>query len=296
MFSSACKYYQSLDVKKDFALMAMILLIAMTGCGTWIGNPSDGDDDDNPDEDTAKVNLDIQGSDPDFSLLADQIGVTDDQGASIGSLILIDARIVVSSITIKSTQVQNDEKTVFAGPFLVDLLNNTVFPIPDEIEIKGGEYSDIELTLYPIGENEIESLDLAADDKLVGNNIALSGSFVTGGGGEQEFEMQYNVSETISLSEQNEISNKLSISINEVNSIILAFRLGEWGQFHNRSRNGQGTHFGKMGSGPIRLNESATGEAAELRTMLKNNVLSSGKYGKDVDGDRGLSKKEAGQE
>ena len=165
---------------KDFKIVTLAIgLGLMTGCGTWLGNPSDapgsGSGGSTPPKDrqdpiastgpdsqeTNKVDeaptvINIDFDDPVGGITSDQVAFALDisipNGEMTGSLNLDSAQAVISSIVMKDTV--NNETVTFEGPFLVDLIKNSVQPQPEPQEIKPGTYDTITFKTLALSEND----------------------------------------------------------------------------------------------------------------------------------------------
>ena len=180
-------------------ITAVILLLS--GCGTWLGNPSDapgsssGDagppkerqepiaskqpernESNKVDEAPTVINIDFDN--PVGGITTDQVAFALDinipSGEVAGNLSLSSAKAVISSVTLTSSQ--NNKTVTFDGPFIIDLIKNTVTPKPEPIELEPGLYEKVTFKTHALDASE----NLTAEDNLVGNAFEFDGQLTIG--------------------------------------------------------------------------------------------------------------------
>ena len=127
------------------------------------------------------VNLAVQGTmpQPGLALVGEPLAVYGIDGSVIGSLSLIDARLVLEKISLKGMDESDDtlaeESGVvspeFEGPYVVDLLTNVLSPEPENIAIPQGLYNRVKLGVHKAEGAESTVLGLPEGDPLIGNSI-----------------------------------------------------------------------------------------------------------------------------
>ena len=250
--------------------------------------------------------------------------VTDANGNPIGTLTIDDARLALKEIKLKLAEEeiegnadsleleQENDSIKFPGPYIVELIHNTVSPPLDTITIPAGIYKELELKLDKIegDEDDEDGTQLVdSNDPLFGNSIYIAGTY-TGltAGGEVTgvpFILSYDFGEKFELTGLDTTTNAadsavgMTISDLGVNPIIIAFRMVQWFSFSNLETNDKGLDFSGLvvteaiGGGPqILLDEDAEGDNKDIRKVIKENIKESADYGKDKDGDGELDSDE----
>ncbi len=282
----------------------------------------------------AKITLSIQGTKPAslakgwtaWSVQSDSVvlPVKDAAGTQIGTLTINDARLALKEIKLKLAEEelegqedsleldQENESIKYPGPYVVELIHNTVSPPLNTITIPAGVYKEIELKLDKIeGDEDDEDGTPLVDpgDPLFGNSIYIEGSYtgVTAGGEvtdvpfilsfdlDEEFELT-GLDSTTSLADS---AVGMTIGDLGVNPIIIAFRMVQWFNFGDPETNDKGLDFSGLvvteatGGGPqILLDEDAEGDNKDIRKVIKENIKESADYGKDEDDDGELDSDE----
>ncbi len=273
-----------------------------------------------PDQvDGAVVSLSIQGTRPAIlakAFAADSVvlPVSDASNVQIGTLVLTDARVVLESIELESDdEVEGEDLELdFPGPYVVDLIANTVTPSLDTITIDPGVYTQIELELDKIEGDEEDDYGyqlVDSSDALFDHSIYLAGRYsgATAGGqvSDVPFIMSFDMSEEFELSTVDtttgvaDSSVGFSVDDGVINPIIIAFRLLKWFDFSNTETNSDGLDFNSLvvaqdtsGAAIILLDENAEGDNEVIREVIEENIEESADYGKDNDGDGDLDSDE----
>ena len=258
-------------------------VLFLSGCGTWAGNPKDPEPQPAP---AALVKLNIRGKAPALALLGG-IPVTGTDGTSIGILSLTKALVMFSEIKLKTAFEDEEENSreKFAGPYLIDLLNNRSTPELTSIAVNPGTYSAIEIKLH---KTEDSYSGDGAGSPIAGNSIYFSGSYTSTAGSVQSFTMSHEVDEEFNFSQLSANQQGLSVADGN-NSLLIAFDLSKWFDFSN-SKTSKGVDFTSL-TGPIVLAENTSSEVAKnLREVIKENLKSSADFDKDDDSDGELDK------
>jgi hypothetical protein len=226
-----------------------------------------------------------------------QVNVTDENGAVVGTIVLEEAYVALEEIEFENDQdelPENDpnNEIEYEGPFLVDLINDTVTPSLGAVNIDAGLYSEIEMTLYPVGSDlEDESQEFSeASESMSGRSIYLRG-FYTGpsASGAQSnipFEMSFDLDEEFEVEGSDLLNSGLSINVGETARVTVAFRLQQWFDFANAETN-QGLSLSPsqitLDNGAVNLTENSSDPS--IRELIKNNILFSADYDDDDDDD-----------
>jgi len=268
------------------------------------------------------VGLTIQGTRPSASLSALQLfpgfAVTSSsstqipvigKGSSgqIGILTLTEARVVLKGIEIESdastgTTVSSDDsseseddssetETAFSGPYLVDLLTDTVSPSIDALDLPVGTFKAIKLTIHKPEDDELADA-IPSSDVLRENSISLAGTYTPTAGSAVNFEMTYDLSEDFEIS-----GSGFDLANLNSQSVVIAFRLAKWFDFSDADLNDKNRDFSDLAAGAIDLNKDSSATAAkELREVIKELIKNSADFGKDNDGDGRLESDEDSDE
>lgn len=299
----------------------VILMLAFAACTDSTG-PVEGDPlfDDVP-MGKSLVSMTIQGTAPTAisKSLADSVvlDVTDEAGISIGTLTLNTALVALKEIELKHKTEGESEDSLeieieFEGPFVVDLIHNTVSPSLDTVVIDTGIYNQIEMKIDKIegDEDDEDGTPLvAASDPLFGNSIYIAGTYsgTTAGGDVEDmpFTMTFDLDEEFKLSTVDPTTGLADSALGfgvepgVVNPIIIAFRLTTWLDFSDPETNDKGLDFSGLvvsqdsdGVDVIVLDEDSNGDNKDIRKVIKENIKESADYGEDKDGDGELGEDE----
>lgn len=274
------------------SFIAFLVFIIACGDNTTTGNP---------------MSLSVQGTKPGslsastfakgVNTLASSgaINLVDSSGSSVGSVNLTDARIVLKEVEFEfENDGENDAEIEFAGPFVADLLTNTVTPSLDNILLDTGTYEEIFLSLDKIEGDEIDDDGnqlIPSTDPLFGHSLYIEGTYTgpssSGAQTSIPFKMSFDLEEEFELTGTNDTSEGLEIDSATLNDVIVAFRLAKWFRFDNLETNGSSFDPSQfvVSGGEIDIDEDSTGANASLREVIKENILESADYGEDLDDD-----------
>jgi hypothetical protein len=241
------------------------------------------------------------------------IAVNAPGGTAAGSLELTKALIVLDKIKIKmeatgtttvltegetstETEIEDDSledesselEFEFAGPFLVDLLTNTVTPDPGQLDLPAGNYKEIVLSMHKVEDSDAEILGITTADPLFANSMLIEGSFTPESGSTVKLNMSYEFGEEFKIRG----SKGVDISSDTVNEMVIAFRLDRWFEFDNAETNSDGADLTSLATGDIAIDKDSDDAAKDIREVIKENVKVSADFGKDEDGDGELSNDE----
>ena len=243
----------------------------------------------------ATVDLSISGSMQALSLVASPVEVIGVNGSVEGVLELSSAKMILDGIRFKTETPDgtvdqaddSDESNSWAGPYLVDLLTNTVTPDISNISIPDGVYKHLELNVHKVSPEEASSLGLDPSNPLYENSIYIEGTYTPTGGSAVSFSMGYD------LSERFIIAGPAGMSLSSgANSVIIAFRMMSWFDMSDLETNPDSYAFSDLALGDIVLDKDSVGNESQLRDVIKKNIEFSADFGKDQDGDGELSESE----
>ena len=333
-----------ISLQSTLILLVSTMLIGCGGDGSWTKAKND------PNATTTingvpagTANLSVQGTAPGSlstgtttALIQGQttpttldIPVTDMAGASIGTLILTDARIGLKDFKLKlaesemdgvdengegdedeadiAVKTEENEKVKFAGPYIVDLITDKVTPSLADVDIVAGVYEEIEMKLDKIDGSEEDDAGaplLDETDPMFGKSIYVkgtdTGTISSGEVTNMPFTMTFEFDETFELTGAGDTSVGFEVVPGSPNPILIAFRMATWLDFTNPDTNEKSMDFSKLvavddgaGNLEIRLDEkSDIQDNKDIRETIKENVKESADYGKDKDGDGELESDE----
>jgi hypothetical protein len=222
--------------------------------------------------------------------------------AQVGTLTLTDVRVALKEIKIKSsTRTSGDEAVRYQGPYVVNLLTDSVTPSLPEVNLAAGTYDQIEMKLDKIEGDEVDASGnqlVAETDALFGNSVYVAGTYTgttaSGAVTNMPFSFSYDLDETFELTAASDSSEGFAIGENAAASIIVAFRFRKWFAFDNASINNNGYEFANVvvQSSAITLDKDSGGINAQLRQVVRDLIKTSADYGKDNDGDSVLDETE----
>ncbi len=270
--------YKSINLKFISPILCLVI-----GCGTWLGNPKD------PTKPTttgnSEISLTFQGAATEQALSGLAIPVTGKSLTTIGSVTLTEARVVLGEIIIKPLASDKDDREIFQGPYVVDLLSNTTTPAPTNISLSAGEYSHIALKIRKIEPDQASGI-LNSSDELIGQSILLKGEYRDALTSQTKpFSMKFSLDEKFFLDR----TNSINFASDTLNAVVIAFNLTQWFNFTGREYD-----FSDISSTSIVLDKTAEGSTSEVRNAIKENIKSSSSFGKDSDGNGKLEVEERG--
>lgn len=262
------------------------------GCGTWIGNPKD------PDEETESnqgvVTLKFASQVPTTNLLAAAISVTDSQGANIGTLSLTEAKVVLKEIKLVASsglalKESSDSDYEFDGPYIVNLLSNSFRPNPDEVSVEAQTYDRIKLKLAKLEEDAASTVGIGENDSLYKKSIYLKGTYLPNTGDDKPFVLSFDIDEEFEL--RDSISG-IDVTQGVTNPVIISFNLASWFTFSSKETNSDGFDFNDLTGSEIILTKDSEETAKKIREVIKENIKVSAEFGKDDDEDGRLDEDE----
>ncbi len=260
-------------------LVILISVIVISGCSTAT---------------TGTVNLGINGTAPGAlsaasvsssrSLVPRAVSTTLDlpveypAGTLVGTISFSDLRIVLKEFEIEQeTAAMDDADFEFDGPFVVNLIDNTVNPDPGAVELPPGLYTQMKFKIDKIEGSDDEKDDAGAalvvsTDPLFDHSIYMTGTYTPTGGSAVPFTFTYDIDAEFELKTSSETAVGFDIEKGVQNDIIVAFRLNKW--------------FSGINPAAFAADPAAFDEA------LKENIKHSVDYGKDEDSDGELDSSE----
>jgi len=266
------------NIKSLSIIVSMMLAIAISACSTAT---------------TGTVNLGINGTAPGTlpaasisssrSLLSRAVTplslyVEYPAGTPVGTINFTDLRVVLKEFEIEQDIDGLDGVSFdFNGPFVVDLINNSVSPDPGTIELPPGIYTQMKFKIDRIEGSDDEKDDtgaalVASTDPLFSHSIYMTGTYTPTGGSAQSFTFTYDIDAEFELKTAAETAVGFDIAKGVQNDIIVAFRLNKW----------------FVGIDPADF----IAGTETVKEVLKENIKHSVDYGKDIDSDGELDSSE----
>ncbi|MGH1469288.1 MAG: hypothetical protein ACRBBP_10500 [Bdellovibrionales bacterium] len=287
-------------MKKWIKYTMLILISGCSGDNTTAGNPL--------------VALSVQATAPgdlsasSFSKLSLNtnsilIDVKNSSGVTVGQLNIQSAKIAIKEIEfeLESQQASEEVEFDFKGPFIVNLLENSISPEFPQVELVEGVYNEVKLKIDKIEGDEVDSNGnpiLSPADPLFGNSVVVSGLYTgptsnQGNVSDMSFEMIFDFDDELELTGVGDTSVGFNLE-SGLNRIILAFRTAKWLDFNNLETNESGMEPAQLEvvGGAISLTVSSVGNNSSIRDVLYKNIKESLDYGKDADGDGVLERNE----
>lgn len=182
-------------------------------------------------------------------------------------------------------EVDEDNASVdFEGPFVVDLLADTVTPTPGTATILVGVYTQIE------GE-------LDCNPALNGSSIYLEGYYTgptaSGPVADMPFTLSFELNDEFQLTGDGNDPVGINVGEGITNQIIIAFRLNKWFRFDDPQTNPDSVNFSDVvpNGGVIQLIINS-GDTDAICEVIESNIVSSGDFGEDINGDGQLGSDE----
>ncbi len=229
------------------------------------------------------------------------LSVIDRDGTQVGTLTLTDVRLALKEIKIKladedadsSSEQEENENIKFRGPYIIDLINNSVSPELPQIQLSSGIYKQIEVKLAKLEESEV-----SAGDAMANKSIYLAGTYTgstaSGSVTDMPFVLSFELEEEFFLTPSGDSSQGFAISETDPNPIIVAFRLSRWLAFNDTGVNDKNVDFSEVAvtGNRIELTEESNGKNQKIWEVIRRGIKFSADYGKDADGDGSLESDE----
>jgi hypothetical protein len=238
------------------------------GCGTWIGNPENPEDD-TDDSSKATVDLEIVGDDT-AALASSNIDVIGASGSSIGTITISKAIIALKEVKFELTSGSSNSKVEFEGPYIVDLLNNVTYPDPGSVQVDEGLYTKIKLKLAKVSDDDAEDAGIT-DTDIHDRSIYIAGTFFSTSGESKSLEMSFDFGESFEIESEDGITLESGTS----QAVQLAFKLQEWFDFSNEETNSDGYDFEDITASSIILTDDGEDVEDELQDVIKENIKES---------------------
>ncbi len=234
------------------------------------------------------------------------VSVKNLDGTTAGTLTLTDARIALKEIKVKlpdsgslsEAEATENENIKFRGPYVINLIQNSVSPALPAISLAAGSYRSLDLKLDKLEGDEVNESGsplVAATDPMFGRSIYLSGTYsgdtASGTVTDMPFTLSFELDEHFVVDAGGQ---DLAISATEPNPVIVAFRLVRWLKLDDLTANDKGVDFRNVtpASGAISLSDQSNGNNQKVWEVIRKAVKQSADFGRDSDEDGRLESNE----
>lgn len=217
-------------------------------------------------------------------------------GSTAGTLKISDARLALKEIKIllanqTDAEAEDEGNIKFKGPYVVDLLANTVTPVPPSVRVEAGSYRRVEVKLHKVrGDEENAEFGSAvpSSDPLYGHSLYIAGTYSGQTADGQVTDMPF----SLSLDDDEKFvmeggSEALVISATEPNPVLVAFRMAKWVMFDNGDVNDKNVDFAEVSpeNSAIQLDNDSSGTNQKIWQVFRAAFRQSADFGKDTNED-----------
>jgi hypothetical protein len=242
-------------------LVACCIGIGSPSCGSWGGNPPSSKVQTGttaPVEKQGTVEIILQGSGTNLLLLDKSLAVVDKNGKAAGKITLDSVQLVLSDITVRRSRSDQTPTPRLAGPFVLDLLTNSISPQPEKLLLPEGEYKDISLNLY----------------QKSGGSVQLKGTYVNANQKTSSLRITLDAEDQISLLKDG-ATQGIQVTADSSQQIAITFKLDQWFNFKDKDAD-----LSHATGQDIVIDASATGESQKLRNAFLSNVKAAADFDK----------------
>ncbi len=241
-------------------MVAFCVGFGSPSCGSWSGNPPSAKVQSGtttaPVEKQGTVEIVLQGSGTTLRLLEKSLAVTDKNGKPAGQIQLNSVQLVLSDITVRRDRSDVTARPKLAGPFVLDLLANSISPQPDKLTLPEGDYKEINLKLY----------------QKAGGSVQLTGTYTS------PFQKSYALKVTLDAEDQISLLNEarmIQVSSTANQQIAITFKMDQWFNF-----SGKDADLSNASGQDITIDASSTGDNRKLRDAFLTNVKAAADFDK----------------
>lgn len=231
-----------------------LLLLGSPSCGSWSGNPPSAKVETVATGTVDKrgtVEVVLQGAGTTLRLLDNSLAVTDKNGQEAGKISLKSAQLVLDGITIRKDKTDTAQPSL-NGPFLLDLMSNTVSPALPALTLPVGSYKDISMRL--------------TQAPGVGGSLLLTGTYIASNQTSSYVKIQLDVTDEISFMKTDD-SKVIKVTDGANAQVIVRFQLGKWFNFKGKDLD-LSAFVGK----DLTIDNSTKASDQKLRTLFLSNV------------------------
>jgi hypothetical protein len=211
-----------------------------------------------PVEKQGTVEIVLQGSGTGMQLHENKLAVVDKNGKPAGHIALTSVQLVVSDIIVRRDRSDQSAGPKLAGPFVVDLLTDSISPQPEKLLLPEGEYKDISLNLY----------------QKSGGSVQLKGTYVNANQKSSSLRIILDAEDQISLM-KDDGAKSIQVTADSTQQIAITFNMDQWFNF-----NGKEADLSHATGQDILIDASASGESRKLHNAFLSNVKAAADFDK----------------
>jgi len=242
-------------------LCACLVGLGSPSCGSWSGNPPSSKVQTGttaPVEKQGTVEIVIQGTNTSLRLINNKLSVVDKSGKAAGQIELSSVQLMIADITVRRDASDLTTRPKLAGPFVLDLLTNTITPTPDKLTLPEGDYKDISFQLY----------------KQAGGSVQLKGVYTAANMKTSNIKITLDADDQISLMKEAQ-ARIIQVASASNQQVAISFQLDQWFNF-----NGKDTDLTSATGADLTIDTTATGDGKKLRDAFLSNVKTATDFGK----------------
>jgi acylphosphatase len=240
-------------------LVVCLGVFGSPSCGSWSGNPPSSKVQTGttaPVEKQGTVEIILQGTGT--SLLNKSLKVTDKNGKSSGEVVLDSVQLVLSDISLRRDS-SDTAAPKLSGPFVLDLMSNTITPKPALLTLPEGVYKDISLQLY----------------KQNGGSVQLLGTWQASNNSSASLKIALDADDAIALTKE---ATTIEVTHGSYQQIAITFALDKWFDF-----SGKNADLSSANAQDIVIDATAAGDSKNLRDAFLSNVKAATDFDKVAD-------------
>lgn len=237
-------------------LVACLVALGSPSCGSWTGNPPRSQIQTRTTaavEKQGTVEIFIHGTGTSLQLANKQLAVIDKSGKAAGQIEISSVQLTIAAISVGRATSDLTTSPKLTGPFVLDLLTNTITPTPDKLTLPKGDYKDISFQLY----------------NQAGGSVHLKGTYTAPNRKTSPIKISLDADDQISLMKKAP-SPIIQVSAGTNQQIAITFQLDQWFNFK-----GKDTDLTSVTDAELTIDRAATGEGKKLWDAFLNNVKTS---------------------
>lgn len=198
-------------------LFVGMVTIGLANCGTWLGNPSETEKPDNGDKKT-QMTIGFGAS----KSSKREVPIKNEDGTVAGKV-----EFTTFFVAISDAKFYDQEELIgtLQGPFVLDLITNTITPDPPFLDVSHSGFTRIELVVKELEKGQIPSFD---DTELVGSSIYVVGAGKIAG---QEIKLDNPLQGDQPLNVKTNCENGIKFNPSNLNTVLVDINEDDWEGF-----------------------------------------------------------------